>query len=130
MFKQASKIKLRFVTPKGGLSVEDLWDLPLTGKPGTANLDDIAKALYKELREDVAVSFVNTGAKREDTLTSMQFDLIRHIIDERLLENKKKDQDAVNRAKKERILAIMAEKEDDSLKGASMAELKRMLADL
>lgn len=27
MFKQASKMKLRFATSKGNLSVEDLWDL-------------------------------------------------------------------------------------------------------
>ena len=26
MFKQASKMKLRFATSKGNLSVEDLWD--------------------------------------------------------------------------------------------------------
>ena len=53
-----------------------------------------------------------------------------HIIEVRLAENAQKEQAAVNRAKKDRILAIMAEKEDDSLKGASMDELKRMLADL
>lgn len=29
MYKQASKMKLRFATSKGNLSVEDLWDLSL-----------------------------------------------------------------------------------------------------
>ena len=30
MFQKASRLKLRFDSPKGLLSVEDLWDLPLT----------------------------------------------------------------------------------------------------
>ena len=129
MFKQASRLKLRFVTPKGGLSVEDLWDLPLTGKPGTANLDDIAKELYKKHRDGDELSFVTT-IRKSDTVTKLQFDIVKHIIEVRLAENAQREQVAVNRAKKDRILAIMAEKEDDSLKGASMDELKRMLADL
>lgn len=129
MFEQASRLKLRFVTPKGGLSVEDLWDLPLTGKPGTANLDDIAKELYKKLRDGDDLSFVST-TKKGDTLTKLQFDIVRHIIEVRLAENEKKELALVNKAKKDRILAIMAEKENDSLKSASMDELKRMLADL
>ena len=129
MFEKASRMKLRFVTPKGGLSVEDLWDLPLTSKAGTANLDDLAKELYKKHREGDELSFVTT-TKKSDTVTKLQFDIVHHIIKVRLEENQLKELAALNRAKKDRIMAIMAEKEDDSLKGASMDELRRMLADL
>ena len=32
IFKQATKLKLRFSSVRGDLTVEDLWDLPLTSK--------------------------------------------------------------------------------------------------
>jgi len=51
MFAFATKKKIRFETSKGLLSVEDLWDLPLTSDNGRPNLDDIAKGIYKAMKE-------------------------------------------------------------------------------
>jgi hypothetical protein len=36
IFEQATRAKIRFSTPVGMLSVEDLWDLPLTSTQGQA----------------------------------------------------------------------------------------------
>ena len=43
MYRKASKMKLRFITERGNLSVEDLWGLSLQ------DLDKVAIALDKEL---------------------------------------------------------------------------------
>ena len=48
IFEQASRLKLRFPSPLGTLSTEDLWHLPLTSTTGKANLNDIGKALNYE----------------------------------------------------------------------------------
>ena len=49
MFEKASRLKLRFSTSIGMLSAEDLWDLPLSSRNGTANLDDVARNLDVDL---------------------------------------------------------------------------------
>lgn len=43
IFEQASREKVRFQTQVGQVSVEDLWELPLSSKANKPNLDDIAK---------------------------------------------------------------------------------------
>jgi len=58
LFETASKNKLRFSSIKGNLTTEDLWDLPLTSKSGRICLDNIAKQLYKELKDSTEESFV------------------------------------------------------------------------
>ena len=58
MFEKATRRKLRFTSAAGLLSTEDLWDLPLTSATGKANLDDIAKALNRRLKDAEEVSFV------------------------------------------------------------------------
>ena len=68
MFEQASRLKLRFTTARGSLSVEDLWDLPLTSTTGKPNLDDIAKSLNRELRAtSEETSFVEPNATPRKT---------------------------------------------------------------
>ena len=57
MFEQAARMKLRFDTPRGALSAEDLWDLPLTSTRGLS-LNDIAITLHHALKHDT-VSFVD-----------------------------------------------------------------------
>lgn len=127
MFEAATRLRFRFETPMGVLQVEDLWDLPLTSVKG-ANLDDIARSLHRQLKNDDNVSFVKTESK-SDPVIQAKFDLVKHIIDVRLVENaaaRKKQDDAAQRQK---ILAIMADREDDNLKNLPVEELRKLLAD-
>lgn len=131
-FEQATRLKLRFNTAKGALTVEDLWDLPLTSGTGKPNLDTIAVGLYTELREaGEAISFVtpNETASAKKTLQA-KFDIVKHIIDVRVAENKAEADARKNREFKQRVLEIIAEKKDDSLKGKSLEELQALAATL
>lgn len=129
MFEKASKLKLRFVSSKGYLTVEDLWELPLTSRNDRPNLDDIAKELFKDLKESDDVSFVHKD-KKSDSVKQLKFDIVKHIIDVRLAENEARDNARLNAEKKQKILAIIADREDDALRGTSLDELKAMVDQL
>lgn len=127
-FESASRLKLRFDTPQGVVCVEDLWVLPLTTANETkASLDSIARALHKELKSaEDTISFV-TAAKAVETTTQLKFDLVKHIIDVRLAENEVKTTQRENALKKQKLLEILARKQDAALEGASLEELKAQI---
>lgn len=126
----ALRNKLRWDSPKGPLSIEELWELPLTSATGTrANLDDIAVALHKSLESGTTVSFVNTEAKPDET-ARIKFDIVKHIIDVKVEERKAAATARENAEKKQRIMAIIAERQEQDLKNLPMEELTKLLAGL
>lgn len=129
MFEKASRLKLRFDTGKGQLTVEDLWDLPLTSTINKANLDEIARSLHKQLKNDDDVSFVDKD-KKSDAIVQLKFDIVKHIIEVRLEENEKKAAARANSAKRQVLLQALAERETEDLKNKTPEEIRAMLADL
>jgi hypothetical protein len=129
MFTKASRIKLRFDTPKGLLSVEDLWDLPLTSATGKANLDDIAKAAFQALKGSEVVSFVMRD-KVADPTVQLRFDIIKFIIDTRLAENEAASTAQVNKERKQKFLALIEQKEFEQVASKSLDELKALYASM
>ena len=127
MFEQATRLKLRFETAKGALTVEDLWDLPLTStsKP---NLNDLAKGLSRYLRENEE-DFVGVASKA-DTAAQLKFSIVKHIIGVRLAEDEAAKAASDRRETKNRIMALIAEKQDENLRGKSLEELQAMVATL
>ncbi len=130
LFEKASRLKLRFDSPKGQLTVEDLWNLPLSSKSGAANLDDIARGLHRLLKDDANVSFVDTAKPVDDSANQLKFDLVKHVIDTRLIEQKAEADARSKAAQKLRILEIMENKKNTKLENSSMEELQAMLASL
>lgn len=130
MFELASRTKLRFDTPKGQVSAEDLWDLPLTSESGRPNLDAIAIALSRQLRESaVTVSFVKPAASAT-TDTQLKFDVVKHVIDVRCKERDEEKAKGDRASKKQQLLDILARKENAELEGKSADELRTMINSL
>lgn len=129
MFIKASRQKVRFSTTKGELTVEDLWDLPLTSNTNKVNLDDIARGLFRQLKNDDGVSFVEKAQKSDETI-QLKFDIAKYIIDVRLAENEASRVQKDNKDKKQTLLAIIAQKETESLMGASLDDLRKMAESL
>ena len=123
IFQKASKLKLRFKTQWGNLAVEDLWDLPLQA------LDNVAKALNKAVKENKEESFIAP----QDTVNKaleLQLNIVKDIIAARLADIEANQKAAKNKAKKEKIMRIIAAKDEKALEASSMADLRNMLNEL
>lgn len=128
LFEQASRLKLRFDTNSGTLAVEDLWDLPLTSAAKT-DLDDIAQGLHRELKDSEEVSFVVKTQRKNERL-ELAFDIVKHVIEVKIAERDAARGLALRKEKKQQLLALLADKKNEELKGKSAAELEEMVAGL
>ncbi len=127
IFAKASRLRLRFETVKGILSVEDLWQLPLTANNGRLSLDDVAIAVATRLKEKEGVgSFVNTNNKTAD-LDELRLDICKYIIDYRKAEKEAAANAKANKEKKEKLLQILEEKKDKKFESMSEAELEAII---
>jgi hypothetical protein len=128
VFEKAVRLKLRFPSPQGGLTVEDLWDLPLISNRA-ANLNSIAKEISRKLKAEGEEDFVNpkSGA---DTVLQLQLDIVKHVIQVKQAENEASRLLVERRQKKERIMEIIAKKQDAELEGKPLEELTAMVSDL
>ncbi|MCI8372559.1 MAG: hypothetical protein HFI75_09220 [Lachnospiraceae bacterium] len=121
-FEYAVRNKLRFPY-KGKISVEDLWDLSET------QLDQVYKELKKQeqhLKED---SLLSRKTKEEEIL-EIQIEIVKYIVVVKLAEKEAMKKAAENKEKKQKILAVLAARDDKALEQASDEELKRMLEEL
>jgi len=125
LFEVATKKKLRFVTRKGNLTAEDLWDLPLTSKTN-ASLDNLAKSLNKEIKESAEESFVEAKSAVSKDLET-KFAIVKRVIEVRLESANKMKLAHKAKEKREQILRLIADKENDALAGKSIEELKALL---
>jgi len=120
IFEAASRGRLRFETSCGILSVDDLWDIKLE------KLNETAVALNNLLKEE---SFISKKSKVED-INDLRFAIVKHVIKVRLQDIEDKENEVLVKAKKEKIIEAIANKEDEKLNSESIAKLKKMLADL
>ena len=125
-FEKAVRLKVRFDSPMGQLNVEDVWDLPLTSGVGKANLDDIARKLSKQVKESETESFVIKPAKANE-VTMLKFEVVKHIIEIRLAENEAAALAKNNKEKKQQLLSLIAQKENEALAGQSIDDLRKMV---
>ena len=123
MFEKCSRKKLRFVSDKGLLTAEDLWDLNLN------QLNAIAKKLNKDLKNAAEEDFLE-GAGKEDTLLKLSFDIVLHVLNTKKEEAEKRKTAAEKKAEKEKLLDMLDKKKNQSLESLSEEELKKKIEEL
>lgn len=129
MFEYATRNKLRFASARGELNIEQLWDVPLRSRD-EFNLNAIAKAANRALKEVTEESFVETTKTVEHTRRETALEVVKYVIETRLGEEKAAETRAERKKEKERLLQILAEKQDGKLSALSERELKSRIAQL
>lgn len=120
IYKQASRLKLRFQTEKGPLSAEQLWDLSI------ATLDKMAVALEKEYEKSDGKSFVRKSTEK-DRVAKLRFDIVLDVLTTKMEEDEAARNASDAKAHNEKILSLIAKKKEASLENLSIEELEKQL---
>lgn len=124
IFEFATRNKLRFPY-KGSISVEDLWDL------SQKQLNDVYKILKKELKlVSEEESLMSLGKDDPYIELNIKIEVVKHIFNVKKVEAQQREDAVIKAEKKQRILDILAKKQDDSLNNMSEEELIKMLDEL
>lgn len=118
MFEKAVRLKVRW-DYKGLCSVEDLWDLTVQ------ELDTIFKGLNARLKEQEEESLLEERSPMKEAL-QLKVDIIKHIVEVKLAEQKAKEDEAKNKARKQKLLEVIAEKQDAELYDLDVKKLQKM----
>lgn len=126
LFEMASQMKFRYPY-KGVITTEDLWDL------SPDQLDIVYKNLNKELKaldgdSLIAIKSADEGVKA-NTLKN-KIEIVKYIFESKRQAAELARMAANKAAKKQRILDILARKQENALENMSEDDLMKMLDDL
>ena len=122
MFEVAIRSKFRF-NFRGSISTEDLWDLSVT------DLDSIFKVLNSQVKQVKEESLLGSKSQQDKEL-ELKIDIIKYIVTTKLEEQELRSKAREVKEYEQKLLSIMADKQDEELKNKSVDEIKRMLEEL
>lgn len=130
IYKFAAQNNLRFMSKRGDLTVEQLFQLPLKSQAGF-DLDSIAKSINAQLKGASEESFVeDTSSDPQKTALTVALDIVKDVIRTKQEANRAALAKAGRAAERKKILDIIAAKRDEKLSAASLEELEKKLAEL
>lgn len=129
MYKEATRLKLRFPSNKGELTVEQLWDLSLN------SLKNIVKSMYnakkKFTKMDDELSFLEgVEDSEEQKLAELRYNIVKDIYTTKANENEEALSAAEKKAKKQQLLEIMQRKREQKFENMSEEELQKEIDSL
>lgn len=122
MFEIATRKKYRFPF-RGSITAEDLWDLSL------AQLDIVYKTLSKEAKTEKEEESLMDGKKEDQDLLN-KLDIVKHVFNVKKTEAEAATNAMEKKRQKERLLELIAQKQDAALADKSIEELTAMVNDL
>lgn len=120
IFKESLKKNFRFVSTKGLLTTEDLFDLTLP------QLDTIFKGLNKLSKESAEESLLSTRTQSNKDI-DVKIEVIKIIVQDKLDEKAKAEARVANKAKRELLLDALNNKENEALLSMSKEDILKEL---
>ena len=121
--------KWRFPSKRGPLTIEDLFDLPLTKNNGL-NLDTVAIEINKQLQEKQgSTSFVESTVEKSAEINKLDtmLEIIKTIIKQRQDEHEYKLNKAALDSKRKELQRLIDQKQNEALASLSVDELQQQL---
>lgn len=122
IFEVALRMKFRF-NFRGLISVEDLWTLSVE------ELDLIYRDLSSHKRKEAEDSLLDIRSVESFEIDT-KIEIIKHIVKVKMDEADQKVSAKLNQDRKDKIKAILANKEDQALENLSEEELRDMLREM
>lgn len=119
-YKKAAKYKLRFASQRGVLTTEQLFELPIN------ELDVMAVNLQKEYKSSGGESFLEVKSTK-DKMAKLRFDIVLDVLNTKVDDASKAAKSLDTKAHNQKILGLIAEKQEGELKGKSIEELEAMI---
>lgn len=121
MFEIATRNKFRFLF-KGVISTEDLWDLSVE------SLDNVFKTLNSEMKKTKEESLLSTKSK-DDEVLELKIEIVKHIVAVKQEEKEARERKFLDRERNQKIMSIIAAKQDEQLHNMSVEELQKLLVE-
>ena len=125
MYKEAIRLKLRFLTDRGLLTIEQLYDLSLSS---LAKVIKEFKATLNKIEEDDELAFLSSNVQsKEDRENSLRFEILKDVYI-----TKKEEAEALKisqetKAYNQKIMGIIQEKKEEALRNQSVEELEKLM---
>lgn len=121
IFERAARAKLRFLTSKGNLSTEQLFDLSLT------ELDTVARSVNKAIKSEGEESFIEENQSKTQVIDTLRLEILKSVIKSKQSAIAAAETRAANATRRRRLEEALANKEDASLLEMSADEIKAEL---
>jgi len=124
IFERAARAKLRFLTDRGNLSTEQLFDLTLT------QLDKIARRVNKAIKAEGEESFIEENQSKTQVVDNLRLEILKSVIAAKQSAKQAAVTRAENETRRRRLEEALANKQDEALSDMSEADIKAELAKL
>jgi hypothetical protein len=129
LFLLAARKKFRFPSTKGDLTVEQLWDLPLTSVRSD-DLDTVAKTINREFKATDEESFVVKTTNPNRGVLEAKLEIVKIIIATKQDEAREAKERNDKAERKRTIMEAIRTAEERELSTASKDELLKLLSEL